>query len=192
MLRVPGIVTERRNPCALHSEVIQLAWSQPPSPPTLVLSLSDWPFLGLALSGLEDPEGAFEESKDGQGQPWCYSSLRKHSALFHAPASWSSSLCLPAPAPRSVQAVSVSFHSLHGAGLHCSYEHRLSRLWAQVQLAHKKPQVGLRIFLRHVFLRRVLASPFLPHISFPLCPLNSMSKPLILFLAPTHLLGDFG
>lgn len=168
MLRVPGIVAERRNPCALLSEVIQLAWSQPPSPrPALVLSLSDWPFLGLALSGL-DPEGTFKESEDGQGQPPCYSSLHKHSALFHAPASWGSSLCLRAPAPRSVQAVSVSFHSLQGAGLHCSYEHRFSRLWAQVQLAHKKSQVGIRIFLRHVFLRRVLASPFLPHISFSL------------------------
>lgn len=34
----------------------------------------------------------------------------------------------------SVKAVSVSFHSLQGAGLKCSYKNRFSRLWAQVQL----------------------------------------------------------
>lgn len=72
-------------------------------------------------------------------------SSAQRSALFHAPALWGSSLCLPAPAPLSVPAVSVSFHSLQGAGLHCSYEHRLGRLWAQVQLEQKAPDRSLSL-----------------------------------------------
>lgn len=63
--------------------------------------------------------------------------------MFHAPALWGSSLCLQL---HSLSAVSVSFHSLQGAGLHCSYEHRLGRLWAQVQLEQKAPGRSLESF----------------------------------------------
>lgn len=159
-------------------------------PPPLVPSLSDWPFLGLVFLCL-DLEETFKASKDGQCQPRCYRPLYKGSALFHVPALWGSSLCPLAPAPLSVQAVSVSFHSLQGARLQCSDEHRFSRLWAQVQLEQEAP-VGLQVFLRPVFLCRILASPLLPPISFPLCPPSSMSTPLMLFLSSIHLLGDFG
>lgn len=141
MLKVPGRVTERRNLCALLSEVGHTAGPVSATQPFSVSSLSDWPFLRFALSSL-DPEETFEASKDGRGQPWCYSLLHKGSVLFHVPALWGSSLCLPAPAPLSVPAVSVSFHSLQGAGLHCSYEHRLGRLGPKSN-SSKKPQVGL-------------------------------------------------
>lgn len=50
------------------------------------------------------------------------------SSVFHAPSLVGSSLCLLAPGLFTVLAVSVSFHSLQGAGLHCSYEHRLGTL----------------------------------------------------------------
>lgn len=129
MLKLPGTTAERRNPCALHSEVRHTAGlasaTQPPRP--LVPSSSDWSFLWFALSCL-GPEGIFEASKDGQGQSRCYSLLYKGSAFFHTLTLWGSFLCLPAPAPLAVPAVSVSFHSQQGVGLHCSYEPTLCSL----------------------------------------------------------------